>query len=172
MLGRVIGLMAIAGPSGEEAEKPRVQYTLPAMELRRLVWEAKARGESFAVEYATLEGARAPKGWGGGRGGGGRGGGGAEAWRAESGKGSLTRYRYDAATRTERCSKQGGYSGSGAGGGGGSSSFLFGRRASACDPNEPALLPPPPAWILWLAAFQPLPILQGEGWGEVHCYGP
>ena len=48
------------------------------------------------------------------------------------------------------------------------------------------MLPPPPldiwdgerlslnpvTWALKLLAFQPLPILEGEGWGEVHCYGP
>jgi len=146
MLGRVIGLMAVAGPVPEDAaSKPDARYTLPAIELRRLIGEAKAAGESFALEYARLDTLEPPNGAAS-----------AEAWRAKS-KGTHVTYTYDAASGSAKC-----HVGKG----------LLAGLLSPCAPDEVALLPPPPWWATKLAAFQPLPILTGEGWGEVHCYGP
>ena len=39
----------------EDRAKPAARYTLPAVELRRLIAEAQAAGESFELEYATLD---------------------------------------------------------------------------------------------------------------------
>ena len=76
----------------------------------------------------------------------------AEAWRAASGASVV--YRWDAGRAEASC-----HLGRG----------LF---AAPCEPDEVAMLPPPPQWALTLVAFQPVPILVGEGWAEVHCYGP
>ena len=76
----------------------------------------------------------------------------AEAWRAASGAPVV--YRWDADRAEASC-----HLGRG----------LF---AAPCEPDEVAMLPPPPQWALTLVAFQPLPILVSEGWAEVHCYGP
>ena len=52
MLGRVIGLQAVAGPA---ADAPTAAlYSVPALELRRLIGEAQARGESFELSYTRL----------------------------------------------------------------------------------------------------------------------
>ena len=75
----------------------------------------------------------------------------AEAWRA--GPGAKAVYRYNAETGQAVCTS--------------SRSFLTPGAAGACPPTEP-----PPWWAFRLMAFQPLPILTGETWGEVHCYGP
>ena len=144
MLGRVIGLMAVAGPHADDAKKPPAQYTLPALELRRLVEEAKAKGESFELEYTTLIGLAAPSGANSSAG---------ELWRTSS-AGRTAVYKYDAASGSASCT------------------VGKGPLAAACPADEPAMLPPPPAWALRLVAFQPLPVLVGEGWSEVHCYGP
>ena len=144
MLGRVVGVMAIAGPTPDDARaKPPVQYSIPALELRRLIAEARAKNESFELEYAHLEGGR-----------------GTEHWRATSAVKTIV-YRYDAAASRASCHAL-------------YQSAATGRRPSRgrCADDEIAMLPPPPWWALWLIAFQPLPILAGEAWAEVHCYGP
>lgn len=41
-----------------ESGAPFVQYTLPAIELRRLLAEARLRNEAFSVRYAVLPGAK------------------------------------------------------------------------------------------------------------------
>lgn len=90
MLGRVIGLMAVAGPAPADMAKPRVRYTMPAIELRRLIAEAREANHSFEVEYATLDGLEPPQK------------GGAEKWRAMS-QSRLAVYRWDATTRVQSC---------------------------------------------------------------------
>ena len=150
---------------------PLAEYTCAPRRRRRrrLIGEAQARNESFELEYARLEGGFAPRaGWSAGS----RwlpqraAGHGdlsfakepawrayeAEAWRAASGAPVV--YRWDADRAEASC-----HLGRG----------LF---AAPCEPDEVAMLPPPPQWALTLVAFQPLPILVSEGWAEVHCYGP
>eukprot|EP00747_Dinoflagellata_sp_TGD_P040371 gnl/TRDRNA2_/TRDRNA2_140821_c0_seq1.p1 gnl/TRDRNA2_/TRDRNA2_140821_c0~~gnl/TRDRNA2_/TRDRNA2_140821_c0_seq1.p1 ORF type:complete len:565 (+),score=53.53 gnl/TRDRNA2_/TRDRNA2_140821_c0_seq1:179-1696(+) len=119
MLGRVVGLHAVAGP----VNSPSARYTLMAFELQRLISEARAHGESFTVEYSVLSGLH-----------------GDEHWRASSGRSVL--YSYDAQLNTETCE------------------------------GDCVLATPMPWWFLKFVAFQPLPVLPGESWSEVHCYGP
>ena len=78
---------------------------------------------------------------------------GTEHWRATSAAKTII-YRYDAVSKRGSCHE-------------GRSLF-----AAPCADDELAMLPPPPWWALWLIAFQPLPILTGEAWADVHCYGP
>ena len=127
-------------PTPDDARaKPPVQYSIPALELRRLIAEARAKNESFELEYAHLEG-----------------GSGTEHWRATSAVKTIV-YRYDAAASRASCHAL-------------YQSAATGRRPSRgrCADDEIAMLPKPPWWALWLIAFQPLPILAGEAWAEVH----
>jgi hypothetical protein len=139
MLGRVIGLEAVAGPA---ADAPTAAlYSVPALELRRLIGEAQARGESFELSYTRLSVAVPPALKAN-----------IEAWR-QRGAGVDVVYRWDAKARTATCSLGRG---------------LF---PPSCAADEVALLPPP-QWPVSLMLFQPLPVLLGENWDEVHCYGP
>ena len=111
MLGRVIGLQAVAGPA---ADAPTAAlYSVPALELRRLIGEAQARGESFELSYTRLSVA-VPPAWKAN----------IEAWR-QRGAGVDVVYLWDAKARTATCSLGRG---------------LF---PPSCAADEVALLPPP-----------------------------
>ena len=57
MLGRVIGLMAVAGPVPEDAaSKPDARYTLPALEMRVMLESMRAHESNFTLTYTRLAG--------------------------------------------------------------------------------------------------------------------
>ena len=130
---------------------PFVSFTVPALELRRLLQIARGSQEAFTLTYVRLPGAL-----------------GDNAWRAnasgprislsEDGRGGrrcLVDGAHDGATsvRTLLAPFGGALLGLNLGG-------------SACDADEIALLPPPPRWLGWLALFFPLPVLNHD---ELPC---
>ena len=133
---------------------PFVSFTVPALELRRLLQIARGAQEPFTLTYVRLPGAL-----------------GDNAWRAnasgprislsEDGRGGR-RCLVDGATSVRTLL---------APFGGTSVGTLLGLNigdigGSACDADEIALLPPPPRWLGWLALFFPLPVLNHD---ELPC---
>ena len=132
---------------------PFVRYSVPALELLRMLAEARraaaAASTTFDMRYTRLAGAR-----------------GDEQWRAHS-RGVAVRLTGDdgrghfrCASRDERGEAEGA-----------APRGLLGRRLgpwrsagrwTACAPDEPALLPPPPAWALKGFLFWPNELLDDE----------
>ncbi|KAL1514558.1 hypothetical protein AB1Y20_003653 [Prymnesium parvum] len=46
-----------------DSSSPFIKYTMPAMELRRVLWEARERNESFSIEYSRLPGGQGDETW-------------------------------------------------------------------------------------------------------------
>ena len=57
-MGRVLGAWAMPPPA-----KPFVRYTIPSLQLRRMLEEARASGEAFYIEYTVLEGDFGNEAW-------------------------------------------------------------------------------------------------------------
>ena len=58
---RVLGVSSAPAANGERGAFTR--YTVPALELRRLLAEARERGESFAITYTLLDGPTGDEAW-------------------------------------------------------------------------------------------------------------
>ena len=126
-----------------EETAPFVRYTVPALEMRRLLAEARAREEAFSLTYTRLQGV------------------GDEIWRRrasgvkvtlrEDGKGGRTCTVYDGAT----CGNP-----------------LGGLLGCACDADEVALQPPPGMLASKFLVQQPYPVLDEEEEDRIVCFGP
>lgn len=126
-----------------EDTAPFVKYTVPALEMRRLLAEARERGEAFSLTYTRLQGV------------------GDEIWRRrasgvkvmlrEDGKGGRTCTVYDGAT----CG-----------------SPLGGVLGCACDADEVAIQPPPGMLATKFLVQQPYPVLDDEEEDRIVCFGP
>ena len=120
--------------------EPFVRYTVPAIELRRMLAEARrAAAESrtpFDLSYTRLVGAQ-----------------GDEAWRVNS-TGVVVELRGDDGDGHGQCLSRGDLRGS----------------WSPCDPDELALLPEPPPWELKLSLYYPYAVVPGVGEGPVCNY--
>mmetsp|Transcript_10675 Transcript_10675/g.33789 ORF Transcript_10675/g.33789 Transcript_10675/m.33789 type:complete len:362 (+) Transcript_10675:764-1849(+) len=57
-MGRVLGAWALPPPPARF-----VRYTVPSLELRRLLAEARGAGEAFALEYSVLAGPEGDEAW-------------------------------------------------------------------------------------------------------------
>ena len=131
-----------------EAERMWVPYTVTALELKRLLAEARARGEAFSLTYSVL------------------GVSGDEAWRRHAA--GLRRVTVSEDGRGgQRCSV----------GRVGCSLWLpVDAPWCACEPMEYALQPPPGYWPTKTLVQQPYPILPDVGDDnldrEVTCFGP
>ena len=59
-MGRVLGAWALPPPP---PGAPFVRYTVPSLQLRRMLEEVRASGEAFALEYTELDGAFGDEQW-------------------------------------------------------------------------------------------------------------
>ena len=139
-MGRVLGAWALPPPSGVDAF---VRYTVPALQLRRMLAEAREAAEPFELEYTVLDGD-----------------GGDEAWRASSAGQRRVRLREDPRRKLSACVVA-------------SSSaveHLVGatRYNEACAPDELARMPALRPWEHALGVWNPHPILPAMG-AEMHC---
>ena len=62
-MGRVLGSWALPPPAFERGEEPFVRYTVPALELRRMLAEARAEGDAFELVYTILDGPFGDEAW-------------------------------------------------------------------------------------------------------------
>ena len=133
---------------------PFVSFTVPALELRRLLEIARGAQEAFTLTYVRLPGAL-----------------GDNAWRANASGPRISLSEDGRGGR--RCLVDGAHDGATsvrallAPFGGALLGLNLGNMGgSACDADEIALLPPPPRWLGWLALFFPLPVLNHD---ELPC---
>ena len=82
-MGRVLGAWALPPPSDAD---PFVRYTVPAVQLRRMLTEAREAAEAFELEYTVLDGDA-----------------GDEAWRAASTGVRRVRLREDPRSKLSAC---------------------------------------------------------------------
>ena len=143
LVGRIYGPDGMAAksadsPSPLSAAAPP-SYTVPALELRRLLADARVRGEtSFALTYARLPTS------GSGANGQGRG----VDWQHAASSGGAVTVTVDAHGRT---------------------SCAVDATQEPCAADEPALMPWPPdgpGWLVWLTlkllVWYPVPLLPGS----------
>ncbi|KAJ1472830.1 hypothetical protein T484DRAFT_1974463 [Baffinella frigidus] len=62
-MGRVLGAWALPPPPRGGLGDAFVPYTVPALELRRMLSEARAAGEAFSLVYTVLDGAFGDEEW-------------------------------------------------------------------------------------------------------------
>ena len=62
-MGRVLGSWALPPPAFERGEEPFVRYTVPTLELRRMLAEARAGGDAFELVYTILDGSFGDEAW-------------------------------------------------------------------------------------------------------------
>jgi len=142
MKARVLGPAVMPAPPA-----PWVRYTLPAIELRRLLTEARAANESFRLTYTTLAGE------------------GDEAWRRSASGRTVSVVEDGHGGRTCATSCDGPL---------GVLSALapaLPLLGCACAPTELALLPPPGWWPTHFFIGQPYPLVEQAG-DELVCFGP
>ena len=126
---------------------PFVAFTVPALELRRLLQIARGAQEPFTLTYVRLPGAL-----------------GDNAWRANASGPRISLSEDGRGGR--RCLVDGGASVRTLLAPFGGTLLGLAIGGSACDADEIALLPPPPRWLGWLALFFPLPVLNHD---ELPC---
>jgi len=147
-MGRVLGAWALPPPSGVDAF---VRYTVPALQLRRMLAEARAAAEPFELEYTVLDGnALLSDGIVAGD----------EVWRASSAGIRRVRLREDPSRKLSACVVA-------------SSSDVehlvkVTRYNEACAPDELARMPALRPWEHALGVWNPHPILP-EMSDEMHC---
>ena len=139
---RVVGWFALP-PRPDGA--PFVPFTLPALEVRRLLRDARASGEPFEVIYTSLPGAS-----------------GDEQWRA-SAEGRRVKLTVDGHGGGESCTVL-------APGAGGASACQADDLALAPFPARDFAARPFEAALGFLQSWNSLPILSTAD-GELHCYG-
>jgi len=108
-MGRVLGAWALPPPSDAD---PFVRYTVPALQLRRMLAEAREAAEAFELEYTVLDGDA-----------------GDEAWRASSTGVRRVRLREDPRRKLSACAVAA------------SSVAGTARHDEACAPDELARMP-------------------------------
>jgi hypothetical protein len=168
-MGRVLGAWALPPSSGVDGAA-FVRYTVPALQLRRMLAAARDAEERFEIVYTVLDG-----------------GGGDEAWRASSAGVRRVRVReglreglreeYEHVTPwvggrgadAPRALAEGRRSecvvATATASAGGPGLFLEGK---ACAPDELARMPALRPWELALGVWNPHPILPEMG-DEMHC---
>ena len=126
-----------------EDTAPFVRYTVPALEMRRLLAEARERREAFSLTYTRLQGV------------------GDEIWRRGASGVTVTLREDGAGGRTcttNDCS--------------GPAGLLGNLIGCECHPNEVALQPPPGLLATKFLVQQPYPILDDEKDDRIVCFGP
>lgn len=130
---------------------PFVPFTVPALELRRLLAEARraaaASNSTFELHYTRLAGAR-----------------GDEAWRAGS-RGVAVRLTRDDGRGGAKCVSRNETRAAAAKG---APPWARASRWTACAPDELAMLPEPSAWALKISLFYPYAIVP-EAPRELVC---
>jgi hypothetical protein len=137
---------AYAAPPGSDG-RPFARWTVPTLELRRLLAEAREQGEAFSLTYTLLDGQSGDERWR-------RSGGGRTVTITEDGKGGRT---------CTLCPDL--------------MASLMGSLAGgcACADDELPLMPPPPYLARKLLVQQPYPIVGDERddpEANFICYGP
>ena len=138
---RVVGSFAIPP---RPSRSPFVPFTLPALEVRRLLRDARTSGEAFEIIYTNLPGQS-----------------GDETWRVAA-KGRKIRLVVDAKAK-ETCTVM-------VAGSGGSHLCLSNDLAIAPFPTRDFAARPFEAVFGFLQSWNSLPILSAED-TELHCYG-
>jgi len=140
-------------PHPEELVGPRLPYTIPALELRRLLKEARARREvNYELSYTHL-----PRWW----------------RKMPAGRLDVNSSRAHHGDSTVAFSVDGrGVETCTSGPTGGW--MLMGRSSTPCGPRELPNLPPPGLWPLKFLLFYPVPLLPAEAGpsAEMPCVDP
>ena len=154
-MGRVLGAWALPAASGAAF----VPYTVPALEVRRMLSEARAGGEAFSLVYTVLDGAF-----------------GDEEWRGSS-KGKRTvRVSEDPMRGSAECGVLSGqhtlthtlsltltHTLS--------HTHVLSAGGKECGADDLPKMPPLSVWEKALGVWNPVPILDGNH-REMHCFGP
>ena len=147
-MGRVLGAWALPPPSGVDAF---VRYTVPALQLRRMLAEARAAAEPFDLEYTVLDGnALLSDGTVAGD----------EVWRASSAGIRRVRLREDPSRKLSACVVASSF--------GVEHLVKVTRYNETCAPDELARMPALRPWEQALGVWNPHPILP-EMSDEMHC---
>ena len=147
-MGRVLGAWALPPPSGVDTF---VRYTVPALQLRRMLAEARAAAEPFELEYTVLDGnALLSDGTVAGD----------EVWRASSAGIRRVRLREDPSRKLSACVVASSF--------GVEHLVKVTRYNETCAPDELARMPALRPWEQALGVWNPHPILP-EMSDEMHC---